>query len=73
MERILTILETYQSFQIYDDLMESLDMEDAYSRSQAVCKPLQVTWKKKDFKRILSNHNLLNKLKRWLFMLCCLG
>lgn len=69
MEDILAILATYQSFQIYDYLMKSLDLEDAYSRSQAVCKPLQVTRKKKDFKWTLNNHKLLNKLKRWLFML----
>lgn len=43
-------MPTYQSFQIHDGLMESLDLEDVYSRSQADRKPHQVTQKKNDFK-----------------------
>lgn len=54
-------MTTYQSFQIHDDLMESLDLEDAYSRSPADCKPHQVT--QNDFKLGLEQQEAFEQVK----------
>lgn len=43
--------------------MESLDLEDAYSRSPADCKPHQVTQKKNDFRLGLEQQEAFEQVK----------